>query len=187
MNDDQYIYQIDKNDCFVYVSDNWNDFLIENFGQHDFKWPEIIGRSLWDVISDENTAHLYRLMIKNVRGSGDTITFPFRCDSKDERRFLTMSIYQTSSDHIEFKSVVLRTESRSSVDLLDTRINRSEAFLKICSYCKDINIQKDTWTDIESAILDLSLFEHEILTQLSHCVCPSCYEKLFHLTAENQK
>jgi hypothetical protein len=178
MNDDQYIYRIDHNDIIIYVSDNWNDFLIENFGQHDFKWPEIIGRSLWDVISDENTAHLYRLMINNVRETEKSISFPFRCDSKDERRYLTMNISLNSTDHIEFKSTILRIETRSAVHLVDPEINRSEELLKICSYCKNINIQEDTWTDIESAILDLHLFEKELLPHLSHGVCPECYKNL---------
>ena len=104
-------------------------------------------------------------------------TFEFRCDSPEKRRFLDLSIIPLKHNAVEFCSQVVRTESRKPVVLLKNDIERSDEFVRICSRCKKIAVSDTEWTEVESAIIKLNLFEKERMPQLTHRLCQSCYDK----------
>ena len=79
---------------------------------------------------------------------------------------------------IEFRSRVLRTESREPVKLLNIDIERSEDLIKICSMCKKIAVSDKTWEEIESAVLFLNLFKKKQPPRLTHGLCPSCFDEV---------
>ena len=171
-----YIHRIDKNEIIVSVSDNWLSFAEENFGANSCNPENVVGSSLWDFIHDPETVHLYEIILKKVRGHQRAATFPFRCDSPEERRFLILSVVPMMDDAIEFISSVSRTEARESIELLKSDIERSDEFVRICSMCKKIAISDEEWIEIEIAMQELKLFEKDVLPNLTHGVCHSCYD-----------
>jgi hypothetical protein len=178
MKTEQYIYRIDENDNIIYVSDNWNTFIDENFGDDSCKTPHIIGRSFWDFITDSETSHLYEIMVIKVREAGRSLTVPIRCDAPDLKRYIEITVSLLENNIVEFNSTITKTESREPLDILDKSIPRSDELIKICSYCKKINVNDSCWLHTEHAIEKLKLFEKKQLPKLTHGVCPTCYDEM---------
>ncbi len=51
------------------------------------------------------------------------------------------------------------------------------AFVTICSMCKKIKVSPRQWAEIEEALVELRLFEVDEMPQLTHGICPSCYQE----------
>jgi hypothetical protein len=184
---ESYTYKIDDKDTVYYVSDNWQSFVTENSGASNTDSVNVIGKSLWDYIYGSEARHLYEIIIKRVRRSKWEITLMFRCDSPDLRRYLQLIIKPLADNHIEFISQVIRTESRQSVDLLRSDIDRSEELITLCFMCKKLKIDENTWEELESGINTLKLFHHERLPKISHGLCPTCYQMALEQFAKNKR
>jgi hypothetical protein len=89
---------------------------------------------------------------------------------------MEMKLSLLSGNAIEFISHILREEWREPVDLLDASRDRSGEFLKICSWCKRINIPSQGWGEIEAAIGALDLFDHLSMPRMTHTICDTCHE-----------
>ena len=174
-NKDVIIYRIDKNDIIKNVSDNWSDFAVRNRGGERCAPGNVVGGALWDFIDGSEARHLYGIVLGRIRERDRPATFPFRCDSPKQRRFLELNVCPMENDEIEFRSSLIRTESREPVKLLNSDIERSNEFIHICSMCKKIALSDKQWEEVEEGIVALRLFEKEPLPQLTHSFCPSCY------------
>ena len=89
-----------------------------------------------------------------------------------------MKLSLLPGDAIQFMAQILREEWRDPVDLLDASRDRSGEFLKICSWCKKINIPGRGWGEIEAAIEALDLFGHHSMPRMTHTICDSCHGAL---------
>ena len=169
-------YSIDHKDRIITVSQNWQAFAQEN----DASLPvvNVIGRSLWDFISDESTRELYKALLRKVRYQGGYVTIPFRCDSPTTRRYLQLQLSADFTGTVYFKSYTLKTEPRSAAKLLDCNEQRSDNEMTICSWCKQIKLGDDFWVDIEFAIDKLSLFNGDGLPELVQSTCTACQQRL---------
>jgi hypothetical protein len=171
-----YTHIVDKNEFILSVSENWRSFSEENFGAETCLPENAVGSSLWSHIRDIETKHLYEIILQKVRRYQRQATFSFRCDSPKERRFLELSVIPMKDGTVEFKSRIIRTESRKPVVLLNPDKERSDDFVRICSVCKKIAISETQWEEVEIAIQKLKLFEKYELPQFTHGVCRPCYD-----------
>lgn len=186
-----YVYRIDRHDRIVSVSENWTAFAAENEGLETCHPKVVLHRSLWDFIQDDETRHLYGIVIDKVRSTGLPVAFPFRCDSPEMRRRLELEILPQGGGSLEFRSTVLETESREPQDLLKRNARPSSgAILTICSMCKKVRLPSGGWREVEEAVASLGLFDEAQLPDLSHGVCPACHahalETLDGLSADKQ-
>ncbi len=170
-----FILKIDCLDKIIWVNDHWLDFAREN-GAPKLAESSLIGQSLWKHISDISTTHLYQTLVTKSRQELLFFTIPYRCDAPDLRRFMEMDIVPDVDGNISFESVVLKLEPRAPVRLLDPTIERSESFLYMCSYCKKLQVDKAHWSDVEEAIVKLNIFSDPRPPQISHTICPVCYD-----------
>lgn len=173
-----YVYRIDGGDLIVWVSENWQTFVVANDGAENTYAARVIGRSLWDFITGMETRHLYETVIQNVRKRQKTIRLLFRCDAPDERRFLRLTVVPQPDGFLEFQSQLLRTEHRDAVALLSRGTSRTDTIVTLCSMCKKIKITPDDWQEIECAINRLHLFETSTPPQISHGLCPACFQEM---------
>lgn len=176
MKNDVFIYRIDSNDTIVSISDNWCSFADANAGGCSLRPENVVGRKLWDFIQDLETQHVYRELLKRVRGGMTLRPIPFRCDSPSERRYLELHIAALPDQQIEITSTICRTESRSPVRLLDAATARSSDLVKVCSMCKKILVAPEKWIEIEEALARLKLFEADKMPRLTHGMCPTCFQ-----------
>lgn len=73
------------------------------------------------------------------------------------------------------KRNLLATEREQLIqDLKDalTEVKQLQGILPICSYCKQIRNDQDSWQQIESYVAD------HTDAKFSHGICPSCYERV---------
>jgi hypothetical protein len=177
-NEQVYVYRIDENNNIIYVSDNWSKFAKDNDASDSCIPPFVFGKSLFDFISDKESRHLYSIIIETVRDKNRSVRIPIRCDSPQLRRFMEITVKALPGNQVEFSSKVIRLEPRDNLRILNETADRSEEIVRICSYCKKIAISDEEWIDAEKAIELLDLFKSVKLPQLTHGVCPVCYESV---------
>ena len=144
----RFIWAIDDADKIVRVNDVWLAFAGENTAPQ-LTASLVLNQPLWHFIQGQETRYLYQQIFSRVRAGVSPVKFPFRCDSPDCRRFMEMKLSLLPGGAIEFISRILREEWREPVDLLDNSQDRSGEFLKVCSWCKKINIPGQGWGEIE--------------------------------------
>jgi hypothetical protein len=173
------VYRIDSNNRIIEMDENWDRFALANDSPHLVR-DRIVRKPLFELISDPLSRHLYQLLIERIKHTGKPISFNFRCDSPDRRRYMRMEMsYQDTCDGISFKSTTEREESRDSVELLSPQASRSDELVIICSWCKRIKIDDEEWEEIEQGVQRLGLFDADELPQLSHGMCPDCNKAIW--------
>jgi hypothetical protein len=91
---------------------------------------------------------------------------------------MEMKLSLLAGDAIHFMAQILRQEWRQPLDLLNASRDRSEEFLKICSWCKKVNIPGRGWGEIEAAIEALDLFGNHSMPRMTHTICDACYDAI---------
>ena len=172
-----FIWIIDDADKIVHVNDDWLAFAGENTAPQ-LTASLVLDQPIWRFIQGQETVYLYKQIFGRVRAGKSPVKFPFRCDSPDCRRFMEMKLSLLAGDAIQFMAQILRQEWREPLDLLDASRDRSGEFLKICSWCKKINIPGQGWGEIEAAIEPLDLFGHHSMPRMTHTICDACYDAI---------
>ncbi|MDD4101767.1 MAG: hypothetical protein PHU80_03950 [Kiritimatiellae bacterium] len=173
-----YVYRINADDVIVWVGDNWQAFVEANKGAANTAAKAVLGKSLYDYICGLEVRHLYATVLKVVRERNQVLHLLFRCDAPELRRYLRLELAPLTNGHVELRSQILKTESRESVELLRPDLPRSDEIITMCSMCKKVETDPDDWQEIESAINRLHLFEMEAPPQISHGLCPVCYQAM---------
>jgi hypothetical protein len=170
-------YRINGDDLLVDVDRGWQRFAVEN-GAPQLLSNHVLGRSLWDFISDVETRAIYQAMLQKVRSNKETVSVELRCDAPDRRRFIRLDITSLSRQRVQFVGTILKVERRDEVPLLEPDGDRSSDILTICSWCKSVLMPDGRYVEIEAAVNQLGLFNAEVLPQLSHGICPSCWTRV---------
>jgi hypothetical protein len=179
----EFVHRIGADGCVRFVNAEWAQFGRENGLATTAS--AVIGQPLLAAISDAETRHLYQVLIERVRGSDEMMEFGYRCDSPDCRRWLQMRMrWLEEANEVEFASVLLRSERRETVALLDIGQQRSRDLLSMCSWCKQV-LAEQSWVEVEQAIARLQLFADRALPRISHGICPTCSERLCAITLES--
>jgi len=171
------VYRLNQNDEIIYVNDNWDKFAEENDGMPENLSKNVLNKKILSFIADFETKHLYKAILDNVRLYKRSATIGIMCDSPNIVRFIDITIKPLENDHVEFHCLLKKQHERTKVLLLDKHIPRSDDFIKMCSYCKAINIDNE-WFETEKGVSKLSLFYKSRLPQISHGICPSCYKNV---------
>jgi len=172
---DTFVYCINEDDIITNYSKNFPSFARNNDWQSEMEPEAVLGRSIFDFISGAETQHLYRVLFEDCRKGKHIGPIPFRCDSPTERRFLELNLRLLPNNHVDIITVLLKTQPRPSVRILQANTPRTEQFIRICSMCKKVYVD-DEWLEIEEALIRMKLFEQERLPRLTHGLCNSCYE-----------
>jgi hypothetical protein len=165
-------YRVNAEDRIDHVSSEWLDFARENDAS-DLDSEAVIGQPIFHFVSNEETRHLYEMILDRVRSRGNEVRVPFRCDGPSVRRFMELEVSPGPHGQVLFQGRIVREEDRPPVPLLDSSINREDDFLKICSWCKRVQAEGE-WLEVELAVERLELFSSQHLPQLTHGICEDC-------------
>jgi len=170
-------YELDAEFRIRAVDAAWSEFALANGAPELVVPPGPLGHSVFGYLHDATTAHLYRRLFEGVGRTGRSVVFPFRCDSPGLRRFLEMEIGPQEPSGLHLQTRVVRLEARSPVALLERAPRRSAQLLRMCSWCKAVEVA-GRWRDLEDAVVALRLFESEALPGLTHGICARCQERM---------
>lgn len=174
-----FTYRIDDHDRIVDCNEDWFAFAREN-NSAQLTRTATRNRPIWNFIDDQETRHLYRLILRRVRG-GKTIHVCMRCDSPTARREVRLQIAPLPDRSVAFNSQITHEESREYVALLDVTRERSPDIVSICSWCKKVRVPGRGWFEVEEALTQLGLTSEEHLPQLANMVCYDCYQQIIGL------
>jgi hypothetical protein len=169
----RYSYSVDAEDRLDWVGTTWLAFARENGAAH-LTAKSALGQSLWSFIEGEQTRQLYRTLLKQVRERRSRMIVPFRCDSPRLRRYMRLSISARRDDRVRLDGILVKTEPRAHLEVVDTSISRTDQILTICSLCQRALIDSVGWVDIEAAVGRLHLLEGAAHPQLRYEVCSDC-------------
>lgn len=172
-----FTHRVDSDDIITEVNTEWLAFAVEN-GTPALDRDAVVGSLLWDHIRDKETRHVFRVILQRVRSAHNKVTIPFRCDSPGLCRFMEMDITASGEGGVEFNCRVLRTVARKPMMLLDNEAPRTDEFMTMCSWCKQVKVGTDVWIEVEDAVEKLDLFDSSHLPQVTHGICPAC-DQLF--------
>jgi hypothetical protein len=170
-------WTIDGADVITSIGTDWDTFAAANGGA-SLSGSQVVGRSLFDFITGDDTQQIYRLLLHRVRALDAPIIVPFRCDSPDTRRYMRLEIRPMRQRGIEFHSVGLRVDARRHLRLVDASEPRLPTRLISCSFCLHVQICEEQWLEAEDAVVRLGLLAREKLPQLVPGVCPACNASL---------
>jgi hypothetical protein len=168
------VYLVDPSDALVSVNPAWSTSAVSGDAP-GLAGPEVIGRSLWEFVSDGTTRQLYRAMLDRVRTTRRPIAFHFRCDTPAMQRLLRMQLSPEPGGVVRFEVHKVAERSRPPVALLNPKTPRSTAIVRICGWCKRLPLPDDGWVEVEAAVDHLDLLDSPVLPALSHGMCPDCY------------
>ncbi len=173
------VYRVDSRDRLAALNDEWDRFAAAN-GSDGLRSLSVLARPLWDFVADAATRHLYKIVLEKAR-AGKRLSFPFRCDAPDLRRFLEMDARGAGEGSVEFRVRTVKVEPREPVALLEPPAGRAGPALRMCGWCKKVVAGED-YVEVEEAIARLGLFERATLPPITHGICPACeaamYERL---------
>ena len=176
-------YCINSEDLLISFNDLWSDFAKHNEAPQ-LEAGKIQGQSLWDHMHDLETRHIHGILLKRVREGIPILGVPFRCDAPHQRRYMKMSMTLTNEGLVEYCSTLIRVEPRQPIPLVHTAESAHTAedednsLLRMCSWCNKVDIDKDTWVELEQAIDKLNLFEKPTMRKITHTICCACQKKL---------
>lgn len=176
-------YQIDSQGRIVSVGPGWDRFAHANNGAH-LAGGAVLGRNLWDYISDPTTRALYRAMADRLGDGVPEISFTFRCDAPDERRLLEMRMRSLPDDGIEFRVTPQATVGRAPMAVLDPTAARSGELLRMCSWCKRVPLTAEEWVEAEVAVQHIGWDRLGQIPAITHGICPTCEGEVFGLVNE---
>ncbi len=84
---------------------------------------------------------------------------------------MEMRVEPETEGHLKMLSCTLKIEHRDSIPLLDGRLETTNDYVAICSWCKKIRVE-DRWCEAEEAITRLGLLNET--PGLTHGICPAC-------------
>lgn len=166
-------YHINDRDEIIFVDEAWDRFAKSN-DVAELGANRVLGRVLWDFISDRVTRELYQQIVARVR-QGRQAQFKLRCDGPSCKRHLEMTIHATGRNTVEFVTHSLQEEDRPAVALLARDTPRSREYLRVCAWCNRIKVGSDAWKEVEVAVERLGLFQVGRMPRLTHGLCPACF------------
>ena len=166
-------YQIDCNDRLVGFNDQWNVFAANNDG-FLLSSQFACNVSIWDFIHDAETRHIHKVLLKKVRKSHQALSFPFRCDSPDVRRYMRMGISPQGDGNVMYRCSFIREEAREPLASEAPPFEDRNTFLRMCSWCKKADVGGNVWMEIEDAVEHLGLFSSAQLQPITHTMCEAC-------------
>jgi hypothetical protein len=130
---------------------------------------------LWEFVGDPTIAHLYRLIVQRLRAGAPRVRFHFRCDAPAIRRLAAMEVTAERGGAVHFEVTVVLEQAQAPAPLIETVPRDDEPLVRVCAWCKRVELPADTWIEPWEAVSALSLFDSPAFPGLTHGMCPRCY------------
>lgn len=168
-------YDIAGDDTVADVRGEWDRFAAEN-GAPELTAESVIGQRLWDYVAGGDVRSIYRMLVEHVRATGHPKSLDFNCDDAENIRSFRLKIDLARTDTVRFTSTLLELRQRPKVPLFEATVSRSDDdMLTVCSVCKQVDCD-GSWLPADKALAKLRLMSNPVMPQISHGLCPMCFE-----------
>lgn len=169
---EEILYRISPEGTIVEVGGAWEPFARANDALALGERPPL-GTPLLDHVDGPAVREFVGRLLEAARRTRRPIEFAYRCDSPDRRRFMRLRLEPSGDGSIAIRSWIEREEARPPVVLLDPAAARSEDFVRVCAWCRKIEIEGD-WLALEDAIERRDLLAREPVPDITHTICAAC-------------
>lgn len=169
------IYWLDKDMRITAVSGPWDEFAIENNGRNVVE-PDVKGRPIWHFIKGNTTRMWVDTLIKLAMVTGKVVERPYRCDSPEMKRYMSMKIVPEESGAFRMEHTVLFTEKRSHNVHFNYSENQTLQLKQRCSSCGRLRTQ-DSWEEAEYLSPPGEGTLEKTYTVI-YTMCPDCLENI---------
>lgn len=171
-------YRLDAADRLIAVGGSWEKFAQENEGAGAMP-VRVLGRSLWDFVTDPSLQELYRRLMKDVR-AGRSVRFRCRCDAPAERRVFAIEIKLAAPQpgEVEYITELVAVQPRPSVSWLEGHQSRGPNLVPICSWCSRVRLPDGLWVAIEQAMEKYEDLLGDRVPGLTHGICEDCLSEM---------
>lgn len=174
MGDSQVIrYAIDGMNVVSAIEGPWDEFARENDAP-ECRRDYVLGRTLFDFVRAADVVDIYTRLFAVVRRDRRPIEFAFRCDGPRFRREMRMYLSPLEGDGLELRTELVESTERDSQALMDRGTPRTEALVRMCSYCNRFYVPEHGWREVEDAVETLDLFGADRMPLITHGLCERC-------------
>lgn len=164
---------------------DWLEFAEENEGSG--MRDAVIGTWLWQHLAGLEVKHLYRSLLDRIRESGREVRIPFRCDAPGLVRDMVLEVTPLEGGFVRFSSWIDSERSRSNVRILEVgREEDPDRFARMCAWCKNIDIGKDDWRELEEGLAEAGLMNLDPVPRITHAVCSTCQNLLLKEISDSE-
>jgi len=167
-------YRISADGRIDSIEGPWDRFARENGAP---SLPRPVGEPLLDHVAGASVRAVLASLLDRARRLDEPMELSYRCDAPDRRRFMRLRLEPEVGGTLMIRSRVLREEPRPPVRLLEPDAPRSDELLKICAWCKRVEVE-GAWVEVEEAVELLALFDRPNVPDLTHGVCDACSREL---------
>ena len=165
-----YEYWLNRSDILVKANDAWFAFYSENVSGGSAR--KFIGHSFLDWIDGYEVQALFASLLIRARAGNVVADLPFRCDSPDTKRLLSMKLDLEDDNRVRFTTHLLESKSRPAIRWTTNQL------VTMCGWCNRIAIgneeEMSSWHQLDDAIKSMQLLEGEKAPNLTHGICPEC-------------
>lgn len=167
----QAVYWLDADDRIVDVSADWGNFAEAN-GASSLQLEKIRGLPLRNFIVGDTTRAWVFAMLSLARLRREPVENPYRCDSPDERRFMSMRVVPLDNNGVRVEHYLLRTEPAPARVPFHHVSPASSRYRVRCSICNKIMVG-GKWRD--PFTIDLEQGGRQVASlAVIYGVCPRC-------------
>jgi CheY-like chemotaxis protein len=128
----------------------------------DWEMPRMDGLTLCRRLrGEQGTEYVYFILLTGTGASG-----------KNRRAAAEAGVDDFLTKPIDLAALWMRLRVAERILTYTTQVHQLEQLMPMCSYCKKIRDDKNYWQQIESYI------NERTGTEISHSVCPDCYQRV---------
>ncbi|MCG8488537.1 MAG: hypothetical protein MI756_13780 [Chromatiales bacterium] len=167
------IYELDADNQICHIDGDWDQFLQANTDEPQnrdrLRKKQVIGNKLETYVQDTTTRMLLHTVFDFVRQTQQTKALPYRCDSADRKRYMSMQIEPLADAGLRVSHTQLRSEPMDPPVVINPVTDANEAIVWRCSICNRIESEQ-VWLEPDEAAL---LWCRQSFN-VSYTVCPVC-------------
>lgn len=169
----EFRYEVDRDNRIVSVDDAWRGFASDN-GWKELASNDVVGQDIARYVAGWDLVTLYGAIFDHVRKSGTPESIPFRCDSPTVKRYMELEIAPLPEGRLSLIGRLVRAIDHPYVPLLDLKRTRNGQWQIICSVCRRIKRDDDSWGEIEDSVENPYEVPASGLPRLTHGICEDC-------------
>ena len=173
--DSRVCYQVDVRDTIRSVNAAWNLFAAKNDAAA-LTAERVIGRSLWSYVDGEDVIAIYQSLLAFVRQRAQEVSFPYRCDSPNMKRFMVMNVVPLADEAIEFQNQTVGYERRNHEILVEYVTRDAQPYALRCSSCNRFR-PHDVWLEVDEALAEGEILNSDLPLRVVNTLCERCQSK----------